>query len=65
MKCAINLVVFQRFDSGTEATLLGKAKFVTLADVLCIQIGRVASFSIHIFSCKKGVLNVRGFQALK
>jgi hypothetical protein len=34
MKCAINLIGFQRFDEGTKPILLGKPKFVTLTDAL-------------------------------
>ena len=32
MKCKINLMGFQRFDTGTDVTVLDKPKFVTLAD---------------------------------
>jgi hypothetical protein len=32
MKCAINLMGFQRFDSGTEDTILNKFKFVRFVD---------------------------------
>ena len=35
MKCTKILMGFQRFDAGTKPTLLGKPKFVTLADALC------------------------------
>jgi hypothetical protein len=28
---------FQRFDSGTDVTLLAKSRFVLLADALCNQ----------------------------
>jgi hypothetical protein len=31
MKCAIILIGFQRFDEGTNVTLLDKPKFCTLA----------------------------------
>ena len=34
MKCAIILVRFQRFDEGTLSLVLGKPKFVVLADVV-------------------------------
>jgi hypothetical protein len=37
MKCAINLIRFQRFDEGTYVTLLDKPKFVLLAEALCSQ----------------------------
>jgi hypothetical protein len=34
MKCAIILMGLQRFDEGTKSTILGKPKFVTLADAI-------------------------------
>jgi hypothetical protein len=36
MKCAINLMGFQRFDSGTKGKLLGERKFVILGDDILI-----------------------------
>ena len=34
MKFAINLKGFQRFDEGTKPPIIGKPKFVQLADAL-------------------------------
>ncbi len=34
MKCAINLMGFQRFDSGTKYLVLGRSKFVIFVDAL-------------------------------
>ena len=34
MKCAIILVGFQRFDTGTYVTILRKPKFVALGEAL-------------------------------
>jgi hypothetical protein len=35
MKCAINLIGFERFDTGTLYTILGKSIFVSLDDEIC------------------------------
>ena len=35
MKCAINLIRFQRFDEGTIFLVLGKPKLITLHDAIC------------------------------
>ena len=48
MKCAINLIRFQRVDEGTKPPLLGKPKLITLPDVLCSQASRTLFVDLFI-----------------